>query len=98
MTMTFNTVVESPQAQLRRALGLGPVSSSAPRVSDWMKLSVGDRFIERDGRHAWRVESIINSHNVVAKCQTNGYFCDEFTLADFKSGYCVKLEGKSSGK
>jgi hypothetical protein len=56
--MTYRTVVESPNARLRRELGLGPISTSRVRCGDWMGFSLGTRVRERDGRHVGRVEAV----------------------------------------
>jgi hypothetical protein len=54
------TVVESPNAQLRREMGWAQSISHSIRVGDWMKLNCGDIVREKDGRHTGRVEAIGN--------------------------------------
>jgi len=77
----MNTVKESPQAALRRELGLPSVSSSSrPRVDSWTGLNTGDRVRERDGRHVGRVEAIHHGAFVKVKWD-NGWF-SELALAD----------------
>jgi hypothetical protein len=74
MKTSFLTVVESPQAQFRREAGLSPfVSSSRPRVGDWMKLSCGDRVREKGGRHVGTVEAIHWSHTVKVRWEETGW-------------------------
>lgn len=67
------TMVESPQARLRRELGLPEIGHRA-RVcaGDWMGLNVGDPVREKGGRHVGRLEAIHNSATVRVRWE-NGW-------------------------
>lgn len=58
------TIVESPQARLRRELGLPEIGCGRVCAGDWMGLNVGDKVREKGGRHVGRLEAIHNSATV----------------------------------
>lgn len=44
--------------------------------SDWMRLNVGDKVREHDGRHIGRVEAIFNSALVKVRWDDSGWFSE----------------------